>query len=214
MSSDMLSKTKSKTNLLVHIFIMSLILFTQIFYQVVYAQETPELLSQSDPALKLQLLKPTEQDYPSKNFKVTLIVDSLIDSNRVGVTWTYPTNLMTPVGGATDVITVVSGEKTTLVKEFIPSSNPPKSVVNRNAEIGVRVNGFVAGENYISTEKVVITFNPEMEILPLLDNYSQAKNLDKFKNISAIVLVVVLVIVGGFIGIKKFLKYLNTSDVE
>lgn len=214
----MLTSQKSKRPILVHMLIIALILFSQIFYFTVYAQEEAVTTSEqiniiSDPALKLDLRKPTEQDFPSKEFEVTLLVDSLIDSNRVGVDWIYDKTLFTVEGGDSDVVTVVNGNQTTITKKFIPKPNPPVSIVNRKTNIGVRVNGFVAGENYISTAQIDMTLSPEMVILPVLENYQRADTLNTVKNITIIVLLVLAVVVGGFFGIRKFIKYLNTPDV-
>ena len=214
----MLNQTKTKRHILIHIFIMSLILFTQIFYDTVYAQDDEQEYNQevtivTNPALKLQLEKPTEQEYPSKSFDIILTVDSLIDSNTVGVTWFYNERLLNISGPERDIISVVKGQKTTLRKTFTPEVVLPPSLVNRSVEIAVEVNGFVAGENYLSSAETDILFSPDMVITPTLDSYTRAKTISTIRVWSLWSGAAILLGLAIFFLIRQFRNYLNTEEV-
>lgn len=198
--------------------IMAVILITQIFYDFVYAQESEENYQQdvnitSNPGLKLTLSPPTEQEYPSKKIKVTLSVDSLIDSSKVGVKWFYTSNLLDISGEERDVITVVKGQRTTITKEFTPKSNLRKSVVNRRVEIAVEVNGFVAGENYLSSAEIPVLFTPDMVITPTLESYTKQKNMYIFRTWAIRGGIVALFLLSILFVVKQLRAYLNTNEV-
>ncbi len=198
--------------------IMAVILVTQVFYGIVYAQESEQNYDQnvpivSNPALKLQLDPPSHQSYPSKKFILTLTVDSLIDSNRVGVKWFFPNNLLTINGSERDVITVVKGQKTTITKEFTPRETLPPSIVDRRVNIAVEVNGFVAGENYISSTDVDIVFTPDMVVTPTLESYTREKVMATVRNWGIGVSIVLFVGLAVFFLVKNLKDYLNTNEV-
>ncbi|MCA9380326.1 hypothetical protein KC675_04065 [Candidatus Dojkabacteria bacterium] len=212
-------KTKKPLrNIIVHMVIMAMVLFTQIFYDTVYAQTEEQEYNQevkivSNPALKLQLEKPTDQEYPSKSFDIILTVDSLIDSNRVGVTWFYNDRLLNITGPERDIVSVVKGEKTTLRKTFTPEVVLPPSLVNRRVEIAVEVNGFVAGENYLSSAETVVLFTPDMVITPTLDSYSRAKTMNTIRVWGLWSGAVILLGIAIFFVYRQFREYLNTDEI-
>lgn len=198
--------------------IMAVILITQIFYDVVYAQETEQNYDQnvpivSNPALKLQFDPPTHQSYPSGKFVLTLTVDSLIDSNRVGVKWFYPANLLSITGEERDIITVVKGQKTMITKEFTPREVLPPSVVNRKVNIAVEVNGFVAGENYLSSADLDLVFTPDMVIVPTLESYTREKTITLIQLWGIRIGIVMFVGLAVFFLVKQLKDYLNTDEV-
>lgn len=198
--------------------IMAVVLITQVFYGIVYAQESEQNYDQnvpivSNPALKLQLNPPSHQSYPSRKFILTLTVDSLIDSNRVGVKWFFPNSLLTINGSERDVITVVKGQKTTITKEFTPRETLPPSIVDRRVNIAVEVNGFVAGENYISSTDVDIVFTPDMVVIPTLESYTREKVMATVRNWGIGVSIVLFVGLAVFFLVKNLKDYLNTDEV-
>lgn len=197
---------------------MTVVLVTQVFYGIVYAQENEQNYDQnvpivSNPALKLRLDPPSHQSYPSKNFILTLTVDSLIDSNRVGVKWFFPNSLLTINGSERDVITVVKGQKTTITKEFTPRETLPPSIVDRRVNIAVEVNGFVAGENYISSTDVDIVFTPDMVVTPTLESYTREKVIATVRNWGVGVSITLFVGLAVFVLVKNLKDYLNTDEV-
>lgn len=197
---------------------MAVVLITQVFYGIVYAQESEQNYDQnvpivSNPALKLQLNPPSHQSYPSRKFILTLTVDSLIDSNRVGVKWFFPNSLLTINGSERDVITVVKGQKTTITKEFTPRETLPPSIVDRRVNIAVEVNGFVAGENYISSTDVDIVFTPDMVVIPTLESYTREKVMATVRNWGIGVSIVLFVGLAVFFLVKNLKDYLNTDEV-
>lgn len=175
-----------------------------------YNQDVPIT---SDPGLKLVLSQPLEQDFKTKTFKLSLEIDSLIDSNRIGVEWRFPEQLLDVAVPAKDVVSVVKGQKTTITKEFTPKAVLPVSVVNRKVEIAVIVNGFVAGESYLSSEKINITFSPDMVIQPELENYASEKRSTTIRNILVVIIAVVVFVFAIFFVVKQVRAYLNTNDV-
>lgn len=214
----MYKKKKPLRNIVVHMVIMAMVLFSQVIYDTVYAQNDEQEYNQevtivTNPALKLQIEKPTEQEYPSKSFDIVLTVDSLIDSNRVGVKWFYNERLLNITGPERDIISVVKGQKTTLRKTFTPEAVLPPSLVNRSVEIAVEVNGFVAGENYLSSAETVILFTPDMVITPTLENYSRAKTFSTMRVWGLWSGAVILLGLALFFVIRQFRNYLNTEEV-
>lgn len=214
----MYKKKKPFKNIVIHMLIMAMVLFTQIFYDTVYAQTEEQEYNQevkivSNPALKLQLVNPTDQEYPSKSFDIILTVDSLIDSNRVGVTWFYNDRLLNIAGPERDIVSVVKGEKTILRKTFTPEVVLPPSLVNRRVEIAVEVNGFVAGENYLSSAETVVLFTPDMVITPTLDSYSRAKTMNTIRVWGLWSGAVILMGIAIFFVYRQFREYLNTNEV-
>lgn len=214
----MYKKKKPLKNILIHIAIMTLVLFSQVFYDTIYAQEQEQDYNQeikivTNPALKLQLEKPTEQAYPSKSFDIVLTVDSLIDSNRVGVKWFYNDRLLNITAPERDVISVVKGQKTVLRKTFTPEEILPPSVVNRRVEIAVEVNGFVAGENYLSSAETSLLFTPDMVITPTLDNYTRAKTMNTLRVWGTWIGAIILLGIAIFFVFRQFREYLNTDEV-
>ena len=144
---------------------------------------------------------------------MSLEIDSLIDSNRIGVEWRFPEQLLDVKAPEKDVVSVVQGQKTSLVKEFTPKARLPVSIVNRRVEIAVVVNGFVAGENYLSSEKIVINFTPDMVIQPELSNYSSEKKVSTIKTVTLGFLALVIFVAALIFAVKQLRSYLNTNDV-
>lgn len=175
-----------------------------------YNQDVPIT---SDPGLKLVLSQPLEQDFKTKTFKLTLEIDSLIDSNRIGVDWRFPEQLLDIAVPAKDIVSVVKGQKTLITKEFTPKAVLPVSVVNRKVEIAVIVNGFVAGESYLSSEKIIVTFSPDMVVQPVLKDYASEKRAITIRNISFGIIAVVVFVLAIFFVVKQVRTYLNTNDV-
>jgi len=167
-----------------------------------------------DPALKLDISH-TRQDYPNQKFTVILQINSQINSGKVGVEWTYPTNLLQIEGPQRDIVSVSVGNTTTVEKVFFPvESAIEEDVVDyfRTVEVGIRVNAFTAERNYLSTTSFEIKFNKLMEILPIDDEYKKIKTfkiaLDWGKK-----MLLVLTILGIIIfAIKKFVDYINSPD--
>lgn len=198
--------------------VMAMVLFSQVFYDTVYAQNDEQEYNQevkivTNPALKLQLEKPTDQEYPSKSFDIVLTVDSLIDSNRVGVKWFYNDRLLNITGPERDIISVVNGEKTTLRKTFTPEVVLPPSLVNRRVEIAVEVNGFVAGENYLSSSEIVLLFTPDMVITPTLDSYTRSKTMNTIRVWGLWSGAIIILGIAIFFVYRQFKEYLNTNEV-
>jgi hypothetical protein len=175
-----------------------------------YNQDVPIT---SDPGLKLVLSQPLEQDYKTRTFKLSLEIDSLIDSNRIGVEWRFPQQLLDIAVPEKDVVSVVKGQKTLITKEFTPKAVLPVSVVNRKVEIAVIVNGFVAGESYLSSEKINVTFTPDMVIQPELKNYANEKRSTTMRNIFVVITSIVVFGLAIFFVVRQVRAYLNTNDV-
>lgn len=213
----MTSRKKSKRNLLLHIIILGLILFTQIFYDFVYAQDVNDYDQHvpivSDPALKLKLDPPTYQSYPSKKITLTLEIDSSIDSNRVGVKWFYPVTLFEIEGSDRDVVSVTKGNKTTITKAFIPRKSLPIATSNRNVNFATEVNAFLAGENYLSSTDLKVVFTPDMIVSPTLSSYVQERNILIFKVWSTRIGIVLFFGLAVVFVVKQFRDYLNIDDV-
>lgn len=206
----------SKNNILIKFWLLTTIfvVFFSSLVPMVYAQtDQSESSISSNPALKLDL-NVDEQFHPSKEFTIKLEIDSLINSNRVGIDWTYPKALLNAVNGESDVISVSNGNKTIFIKTFRPKADLPSSGSNRKIDISVRVVGYSAGDSYISTGKTSLTLNSNMEVVPLLEGYSRSRTINTIINITIVLGLVALIIGVVIFLLKKFLKYLNTPDVN
>jgi len=168
----------------------------------------------SDPDLKISL-SDEKQVYPSKRFGLTVTIDSEISSNRVGINWIYPADVFLIEGNPTDTITVVAGQRTTFTKYF-SSRKEYKGLKNSNkkVEMGVRVNTFVAERNYLSSTRIILDFNNELEKLPIDGDYNRDKivaTVISWAEVIGLISVIVAIIV---IIIRKFRAYLNSPDEE
>lgn len=205
--------SKNKITALVFIFFFSILLLNVVQAQDEPPTELEEILPVlSDPALELSLSQ-YGQEYPSKSFPVTLTVKSQIDSNKVGVDWTYSSTFLAPQNGLdTDVISVSDGGTTTFVKHFDINPKALDIPNPKNLNIGVRVRGFVADENYISTKSFIVKTNAALEILPITDEYQSDKTTGIITTTIRWIVTIVIVGAGGFFGVKRFIKYLNTEE--
>lgn len=175
--------------------------------------ETQEI---SDPALKLEL-STYGQEYPEKTFPVTVEIASSIDSSKVGVEWNYPESLLVPVGEQRDIVTVINGQTTLVTKEFQPTEFAlanPRNILLRRAEVGVRVNAFVADRNFLSSTALTVEFNEDMEVIPQYDEYKTDKLITTIITISGYILIFGLIVAVILLAVKRFRTWLNTEDVE
>jgi len=175
--------------------------------------ETPEI---SDPAIRLSM-EIVDQKYPSKAITINLIVISQFDSGKVGIEWKFPSELFLVEGQTRDTASVVSGEKYSINKTFIPkenSSSAKDSVSTYLVEIGVRVNAFVPDKNYLSSTSINFNVNSDLEFEPMDKQYKQDKFVDTAITWGTIIVVITIVITIMILAVKKFLNYLNAEDVE
>jgi hypothetical protein len=167
----------------------------------------------SDPALKISMSEGI-QVYPTKRFPITLTIDSAIDSNRIGINWIYPNDAFLIEGEVTDVLTVSAGQRTTFTKYFLSRKEYKSINPSIKFGFGVRVHGVVAAKNYISSTEMSLTFNNELEKLPVDGNYTRDKTvaaviswIEVIALISVIIAIIVLIV-------RRFKAYLNSPDED
>jgi len=174
-----------------------------------------EIQEFSDPALKINF-KVGDQEYPSKRFALVFEITSIIESGKIGVDWVYPKNFFKIEGPERDRLdSLVPGQTVTVTKYFTPTSTKPSVAGTvRKVEFGARVLALIPELNYLSSTKIEANFNEEWEISPQGEQYQTEKTV---KNILTTLFWIALVVVAGVlivVGVRKFMRYLNTDDVE
>ncbi len=159
------------------------------------------------------------QDPETKNIKFEMILKSTINSDRVKVTWTIKgdVSLFVDENLKAQSFSVKKGETYTI------------PIVINTTGIGItelqgKAEAFGTESTYLVTITKNIISNTEGEvassvekkgntvIINLPDDYLTAKTLMYVKNAALILGIVILALVFGLIGVKKFIQWLNKED--
>jgi len=176
-----------------------------------------ELLSNSEiieSALNANLQVLPIQEYPSKKIGIELTINSLIDSDRVGVKWSYPINYFFIDGSLEDIVSVRKNQTTTFIKYFIPKEGIKTVVDTINLEFTASLSSFEADVYYFNTVKTTANFNNELELLPISSNYSQSKLVSTIVYWAIRIFIVAVIIFGIVFAVNKFIKYIKSPDPE
>jgi hypothetical protein len=177
-----------------------LMLFAGMFQQLVFAQEEvelspPQVVIRDSEGIKLKLVKQV-QNPSTKEVVFDLVIYSLIDSDRVQVTWT--------VSGASEVISepisVLSMKKNTVYE---------RQLVIRPRELGVstitaRVEAFEAEGTFVSTATSTIGSFEDGMIFPTTSEYQLANVLITIRFVAVIILVFYIL---GLVVVVGYLRY-------
>lgn len=151
-----------------------------------------------------------KQDYPSKNIHLILEIKSNINSGRATVDWIYNSNIIEPVNGDTDIISLTENNTTIVNKEF-KFKTQYKLKDENDLKITAKVSALAFNKNYINLVDNNSKVNSEFEILPLLDEYQRDKNIYNII-INAIYFVIGAIIISIItIIVKRFIDYLNSD---
>lgn len=174
--------------------------------------QNEEQLTDEITELKTELIMNT-QDPATKVVRFILKLTSNIDSDRVKLTWTS------------------SGPN-----NYTPGQNYQLNGLNASGELRIRkgqtynipvdltiygqgVNEIIGKVEIVLTEGTKILTvrsnygsNAEGEVLPLTDAYIQAKNLNNIKNIAIIVVLLAAILIAGYFGLKRFIKWLDSDE--
>jgi hypothetical protein len=200
---------------------VTLVIFALITMQPVVAQDIlelrereDELASEDEPAdvqnsqaLTAEFIQYT-QSPSSKVARFEMVLTANETSNRVRVTW--------EVRGSS-----IAVKEEQLVMNFrvekgltytIPIDIKP---VNQGVtEVYGVARMFGVDSSSVTTVRKNFATNENLEILPLTDEYKQSKLLGTVWNIAKIIILLVVVILGGFFGLKGFARWYNTNDRE
>lgn len=153
------------------------------------------------------------QDPATRKIKYEMILKSNIDSDRVRITWTTTgANVFEPQPGYTIEGTVARGNVS--IKKGQTYSIPIEITVTGEAvnELFGRAEAFLASSTYVATVRKNYASNAEGEVLPLTDQYNQAKTQNLILNVLVIIIAVVLILVGLYTALKLFLKWLDKDE--
>lgn len=195
---------------------LTLVLLLSLFaFPTILAQESSED-AVKDEITEMQVeLSSETQDPVSKNVKFNLTLNSNIDSDRVKITWTStgPNNY---TAGQNYLVNGFDASGEIRIKKGQTYSVPINITIygfGVNELIG-KVEIVLPEGTKVLTVRTNFGSNAEGEVLPLTEEYTQAKNLNNIKNIVTWIIGIILTLIIGFFALKKFLKWLDQGDRE
>jgi len=211
---------KIKISILLPVF--TLLAFTQVISPVV-AQSSSSVgstdLSQS--ALSVQDQPPVIQDVEglrasfiqhtqdpdTKTVRFEMILKSDIDSDRVEINWYLNgVSYFNDKSQQTKRISISKG-KTYSIPIDITVEGYAVTEVRATAE------AFKADNTYLVTIRKDFASNSDFEVMPITSDYTTAKNLSLLKKFAILIVVIAVLSVGIFFGVKAFTKWINKNDV-
>jgi uncharacterized protein YneF (UPF0154 family) len=190
------------------------LLVTALPFHAIAQEESQEEVTEEIPAqvVNAKGLRATfsheTQDPSSKEIKFIMTLESDIDSDRVKVTWDVAGNsALVDRSKEEDDIVIESGAIYTIPVTIRP-------VGQGVTELFGKVEAFEPDGTQIVTVRKNFATNAAGEMLPISDEYSQAKVLNTVFNIAKIIVIFVLAVVFGFIGFKFFVKWLKKDEVQ
>ncbi|MBD3280801.1 hypothetical protein GF389_04740 [Candidatus Dojkabacteria bacterium] len=118
------------------------------------------------------VLSYANQSPNSKEFDLIAEISSGIDSDRVVVEWQLPSGLKFADSATTKYSrpSVTAGETTIVTKRVIAR-------YARTSEVEVIATAVKADVNYVSSDKLELSFNEAKEVVPLSEEYKDAKTM-------------------------------------
>ncbi len=146
------------------------------------------------------------QDPATKIVKFEMIIKSGIDSDRIRITWTAE--------GSNTFVDESQTIRTGVVKKGGTYTIPIELKISGNGvhELFGKVEAFKADVSYIATVRKNFASNNEGEILPLTNEYNNAKTFNFIKTILLATIVFFATVFLLFVGFKRFVKWLNRDD--
>jgi|SRR5690606_3338268 len=158
------------------------------------------------PGLRAEFKQYT-QDPESKEIKFEMILKSNLDSDRVRVTWTLTTLsgrgavFKTPTE-ATRNIEIEKGQTYTIPITVVPTGQGAIELLGT-------VESFKADATFTVTVKKIFGTNASLEVLPITQEYIQARTMVIIRNIVIFAALFVAITVFGLKGLKRFSRWLN-----
>ncbi len=197
--------------------LLTIVLLLTLFVPIVISAQDLTTQSQQPEIQDVEGLraefKEYTQDPASRKIKYEMVLKSNIDSDRVRVTWTTTgANVFEAQSGYTIEGTTARGNIS--VKKGQTYTIPIEVTVTGEAinELFGRVEAFLASSTYVATVRKNYASNAEGEVLPLTDQYNQAKTQNTILNVVVIVIVIALILVGLFVALKLFLRWLDKDE--
>jgi len=152
--------------------------------------------------------KQNTQDPDTKIVKFEMILKSNIDSDRVEINWEVDGVSVFKDKGKKNLKTSIQGGKTYDI--------PIELIVAGSGitELRGKAEAFKADSSFLITVRKDFATNSNLEILPISQDYSTAKNVSLIKNIIVILVIVGIILFIGLIALKRFVKWLNKDDVK
>lgn len=191
-----------KLKLLLSACILTLIPFNVYAQEVDIYQENQEVEIIDVEGLRADFKEYT-QNPESKEIVYELILKSGIDSDRVKITWSIK-GVSKFKEGQQSVIntTVFKSQSYTFPITLIPQGYGV-------SELQAKVEAFKADSSYLVTVRKNYASNESSEVLPLTDEYTQARTLSIIKNVVIVLIAVVIALILGFFVLKRFVKWYN-----
>lgn len=160
-----------------------------------------------EEAIKLKM-DITHQNYPEKEITVTLIINSSVDSSKVGVDWFYDDKILKIVGDQKDILNIKAGVPYTIEKKFEPKTNYTLSK-NYEMTLATQVVAAAYERNYVNNIEIPIVLNKEFEVTPTLDSFASSKNTYNLLSVGIYIVLGAMVLALVVLAIRRFLDYLE-----
>lgn len=153
------------------------------------------------------------QSPATKKVKYEMVIKSNIDSDRVRIAWTVTgpsafeaqDNYSIDGNTARRNISIRKGQTYVIPIEVTVATEGI-------TELFGRVEAFLAESTYIATVRKNFASNKEGEVLPLSNEYNQAKTMNTILNIVVILIAVAAILAALFYVIKLFIKWLDKDE--
>lgn len=153
------------------------------------------------------------QDPVSKIVEFNLKLNSNIDSDRVKLTWTS-TGPNTYAEGQNYSLAGLNASGELRISKGQSYSVPVSLKIHGSGvnELIGKVEIFLTEGTKVVTVRTNFGSNTDGEVLPITEAYTQAKNLNTVKNIVTIIVIIIFVLISGYFGLKRFLKWLDSDE--
>lgn len=169
------------------------------------SKEDEPAVVQNSQALTVEFVQ-NAQSPSSKIARFEMILTANETSNRVRVTW--------EVRGSS-----IAVEEEQIVRNFRVEAGQTYTIpidvrpVNQGVtEVYGVARMFGVDSSSVTTVRKNFATNENQEILPTTDEYRQAKLLGTIWDISKIIIFIIVLVFGGFFGLKAFARWYNTDE--
>lgn len=153
-------------------------------------------------------LKQYTQDPGSKEVLFEMILTSNVDSDRVRVTWELQgRSVFAATADLVVEMEIKKGESYTIPITVRPTS---KGVT----ELYGKVQSYELGNSFLVTVRKNYASNENAEILPITDEYKEAKLQHTFINIGKYIVLTLILIVAGVFGLRALKTWYGRDDVK
>lgn len=168
----------------------------------IIAEETEEnTVSVSSETFELEI-HPLTQSIFDDSVPISLSIKSHIDTEKLEIRWDLPASI-SQKGKSSNLWGSIEAEETADVTTTITPSEPGTYT------IAAEVQAWQADANYVDTISIDLTFDKHLEIQPQTEEYYRNERYWFFAKIGIAIVSVIIVLVAGWFGVKKFNEWLD-----